>query len=114
MPPGQQKRSGALHPFAEPDVSLLAAISRGDFLIHGVRNRELQPVFYAKPAQGRQENRRRSAAISRQLPLLRAHGLTRKVGKTHRYHVTDLGPTILLAIMAARTTTLKHLNTNAV
>jgi hypothetical protein len=109
----QQKRSRALHPFGEPDVSLLAAISRGDFLIHGLRNRDLQTLLYAKPAQGLQENRRRSAAISRKLRLLRAHGLVRQVGKTHRYHVTDLGRTILPAIMAARKTTLKHLNTKA-
>jgi len=84
-----------------------------DFLIHGLRNRDLQQLLYPKPAQTRQENRRRSAAISRKLRLLRAHGLIRKVGKTHRYHVTDLGREILPAIMAARKTTLKYLNAQA-
>jgi len=109
----QQKRSRALDPFAEPDVTLLAAVSRGDFLIHGIRHRDLQLLLYAGPAQGRAESRRRSAAISRKLRLLRAHGLIRKIGKTHRYQVTDLGREILPAIMSVRKTTLKYLNAKA-
>lgn len=107
----QQKRSRALQPFSEPDVTLLEAISRGDFLIQGVRNGDLQKLLYPRPANGKQEHRQRSAAISRKIRLLRAHGLIRKVGRTHRYHVTDLGRQILPAIMAARKVTLKFLNT---
>jgi len=107
------KRQRALQPFSEPDVSLLEAISRGDFLIHGLRNRDLQQLLYSRPATNRPENRQRSAAISRKLRLLRAHGLIRKIATTHRYHVTDLGRLILPAIMAARQATLKHLNAKA-
>jgi DNA-binding HxlR family transcriptional regulator len=90
---------------------LLEAISRGDFLIHGLRNRDLQQLLYPAPVRGKRELRRRSAAISRRLRFLRAHGLIRKVGTTHRYHVTDLGRQILPAVMAARKATLKFLNT---
>jgi hypothetical protein len=108
-----QKRHRALQPFAEPDVLLLEAISRGEFLIHGVRNRDLQQLLYGQPAATKQEQRRRSAAVSRKLRLLRAHGLIRKVPTTHRYHVTAIGKEVLPAIMTARKTTLKCLNANA-
>ena len=109
----QGKRSRALQPFGKPDVTLLEAISRGDFLIQGVRNGDLQKLLYGREAKDRQEHRQRSAAISRRLRLLRAHGLIRKVGRTHRYRVTDLGRQILPAIMATRKVTLKFLNTKA-
>jgi hypothetical protein len=109
----QGKRHRPLQPFAEPDVVLLEAISRGDFLIHGLRNRDLQEILYAGPAKDKPERRRRSAAVSRKLRLLRAHGLIRKISRTHRYQVTDRGRKLLPAIMAARQTTLKHLNAQA-
>jgi len=109
----QQKRHRALQPFSEPDVQLLEAIGRGDFLIEGLRNRDLQDLLYARPAKDRREARQRSAAISRKLRLLRAHGLIRKIGTTHRYQVTDLGREILPPIAAARKTTLKYLNAKA-
>lgn len=109
----QQKRHRALQPFSEPDVLLLEAISRGEFFIHGVRNRDLQRLLYRRPASSKQKQRQRSAAISRKIRLLRAHGLLRKVATTHRYHVTALGREILPAIMAARKTTLKYLNAKA-
>ena len=109
----QSKRHRALSPFAEPDVLLLEAISRGEFLIQGLRNRDLKKILYQQPASSKQEHRQRSAAISRKLRLLRAHGLIRKVPTTHRYHVTPLGSQILPAIMAARKTTLKYLNAKA-
>jgi hypothetical protein len=109
----QQKRHRALSPFAEPDVLLLEAISRGEFLIQGIRNRDLQKLLYPQPPSRTQEKRQRSAAVSRRLRLLRGHGLIRKVSTTHRYQVTELGRHILPAIMAARKATLKHLNKKA-
>lgn len=109
----KQKRSRALQPFSEPDVILLEAISRGDFLLNGLRNRDLQDLLYEHAAKGEHQTRQRSAAVSRRLRLLRAHGLIRKIGTTHRYQVTELGRRILPAIMAARKTTLKYLNAKA-
>jgi len=108
-----QKRSRALQPFSEPDVVLLEAISRGDFLMQGLRNRDLQQLLYTTPAQSPAQARQRSAAISRKLRLLRAHDLIRKISGTHRYQVTALGRKILPAIMAARKATLKYLNAKA-
>jgi hypothetical protein len=108
-----KKRSRALQPFAEPDVSLLAAISRGDFLLHGFRNRDVQKQLNPRPTADGQESRRRSAAMSRRLRLLRAHRLIRKVPRTHRYHITELGRQILPVVLAARKATLNSLNAKA-
>lgn len=108
-----EKRHRALQPFAEPDVTLLEIVSRGEFFIQGFRNADLQQALYRGSEAGHEERRRRSAAVSRKLRLLRAHGLIRKVSHTHRYQVTLRGREILAVIMAARKTTLKHLNTKA-
>jgi hypothetical protein len=58
--------------------------------------------LFAKPAKSEAERKRRSASVSRQLRLLRAHGILRKVPKTHRYQVTERGRLILTALHAAR------------
>lgn len=89
-----------LQPFGK-DNALLAAVHRGEFLLQGVRNRDLQKLLFAQAAITEQEQRRRGAWVSRQLRLLRAHGLIQKVPKTHRYHVTPTGRTILAALFAA-------------
>jgi len=109
----QGKRNRPLHPFGEPDVSLLEAISRGDFLLNGLRNRDLQKLLYPNSAGGENQRHQRSAAAGRRLRLLRAHRLIRKVPNTHRYHVTDLGRRILPAVLSARHATLKSLNAKA-
>jgi hypothetical protein len=107
------KRSRALNPFSEPDVNLLEVISRGEFLLNGLRNRDLQALLYSGKPASAVETRRRSAAVSRKLRLLRAHRLIRKVPRTHRYHITDLGRKILPAILAARKATLNQMNAKA-
>ena len=49
--------------------------------------------------------RRRSAAVSRKLRLLRAHGLIHKVYRTHRYNVAAAGRAILVAVLTTARTT---------
>lgn len=109
----QGKRNRSLHPFGEPDVSLLAAISRGDFLLNGLRNRDLQKLLYADLPATANQHRQRSAAVGRRLRLLRAHRIIRKVPKTHRYHVTEFGRQILPAVSSVRHVTVKSLNAKA-
>jgi len=48
------------------------------------------------------ERRRQSAAITRKLTLLRAHGLIRKVSGSHRYVLSQNGRRIITALLAAR------------
>ena len=95
------KRARALHPFAEPDRPLLEAIGRGEFLINGLRNKDLVWLLHHTAARSDQERRRRSCAISRKLRLLRAHHLIRKVPHTHRYHLTAEAAQLVAALIAA-------------
>jgi len=48
------------------------------------------------------ERGRQSAAITRKLALLRAHGLIKKVTGTHRWILTENGRRIVTALLAAR------------
>ena len=97
---GQSVR--ALNPLAANDAALLEAVSRGEFAINGFRNRDLQPLLYPAAPGSAEEQRRRSAAVTRKLRLLRAHGLIRKVPRTHRYQVSPRGRLAIAALLAAR------------
>jgi len=104
------KRVRALHPFQEPDTALLEAVARGDFLLNGFRNRDLQALFFPQAPDSVQQKRRRSARGGRQIRLLRAHGLIRKVARENRYHVTPPGRRIITAVLAARKATVCQLS----
>ena len=78
---------------------MLAAVSRHEFLINGLRNRDLRRLLYGAEAS---EQRRQAAAVTRQLRLLRAHGLIQKVPRTHRYMVSEAGRRAITAVLAAR------------
>lgn len=83
------------------DQALLAAVEHGHLLVNGFRNRDLQTLLYAQPASDSTERRRRSAATSRKLRMLRAHGLIRKVPCTHRYYVIESTRPVLATILTA-------------
>jgi hypothetical protein len=103
------KRVRALHPLEDQDRRLLEIISRGEFTINGLRNKDLQPLLYPTAAKSAEERRRRSSAVSRKLRLLRAHHLIRKVPASHRYHVTPVGRQIATAVIAASNATVNQL-----
>jgi hypothetical protein len=84
------------------DATLLSAIGRGEFVITGLRNRDLQRLLYPKPTDDPRERERRSGQVTRKLRMLRAHGLVQKLPRTHRYQVTDKGRQLIAAIQAAR------------
>jgi hypothetical protein len=104
------RRVRALNPFGAEDAKLLAAVNRGEFALHGFRNRDLRPLLYDTDASTPREARRRSAAVSRRLRLLRAHGLISKVPKTHRYQLTLLGRTAISALLHAAKANAVQLN----
>jgi len=93
-------RVRALNPWKNDDVSLMEIVMRGEFAINGFRNRDVRTLFL-KPPRSEGERRQQSAKVSRMLRILRAHGLIRKVPKTHRYQVTSKGRTIISAVIAA-------------
>jgi hypothetical protein len=100
----------AIHPFDPDDYALLKAVYRGEFQINGFRNRDLQSLLYSAPPKTKAEQRKRSAATSRKLRLLRAHGLIRKRAHSHRYDVSRNGRTILNAILLAHRLTVQQIN----
>jgi hypothetical protein len=106
-----KQRLRALHPFSAEDHALLQVINCGEFALNGLRNRDLQALLFKQDASvSPAEKRRRSAQVSRQLRLLRAHGLIQKVPRTHRYQVTTTGRLIITAILTADRTSLSQLN----
>jgi hypothetical protein len=100
----------ALNPLAKEDAALLSAVSRGEFLINGFRNRDLRSLLFPDTADaGPEEVKRQSTKVTRMLRLLRAHGIINKVGKTHRYQLTPRGRSKTTALLAARAADSKQL-----
>lgn len=90
------------------DLAILEAISRGEFATAGFRNRDLRGLLHAPP-KTKDDDRRLSGKVSRQLRLLRAHGIIRKIPKTHRYQLTERGRLLTAALRATRDANLKQL-----
>jgi hypothetical protein len=93
----------------EDDGRLLQSVGRGEFLIQGFRNRDLQKLLYATSSEDPAEQRRRSGQITRKIRLLRAHGLVHKLPHTHRYVVSDKGRQVIAALGAARNASIEQL-----
>ena len=102
------RRHRALNPWSENDAALLQAVSRGEYAINGLRNRDLRRQLWPKSGNPKQE-RQRAGKVTRQLRLLRAHGLLRKVSGTHRYVLTPQGRKIITAVLAARQADVQQL-----
>ena len=93
----------ALRPFDPRDQRLLDSIGRGEFAINGFRNRDLRHQLFGDDKQTDvREQRRRSGVVTRQLRLLRGHGLIKKVSGTHRYLLTSRGRQIVTVLQTAR------------
>lgn len=102
-----EQRYRALRIGDADDVALLDVIARGEYATAGFRNRDIRPKLHPKadPAQAR----RLSAKVGRQLRLLAAHGIIRKVQKTHRYLLTTKGNLLAAALHATREAKLNDL-----
>lgn len=94
------RRYRALNPFAAADTALLAAINHAEFALHGLRNADVRAILYPHPPADLTD-RQLASRISRQLALLRAHGLLAKVSHTHRYLVTKKGRSLITALLTA-------------
>ena len=71
--------------FDKEDERLLSLIAKGEFIIHGFRNKDLRKELKDKS----------SSQISRIVQRLRLKGLIKKVNKTYRYYLTALGNKII-------------------
>jgi len=111
--PTPRRRVRALNPLAADDAALLQAVSRPEFTINGLRNRDLRAILFPQEPASPTDARRQSGKVTRLLRLLRAHGLIQKVPKTHRYLVSPNGRTTITALLAARNANADFLTTNA-
>jgi hypothetical protein len=94
----------ALRPISPQEAPLLRVVLQGAFLIHGFSNRDLRADLRTDPDPDAVHRRRASARVTRQLRLLRAHGLIKKVPHTHTYRVTHKGETVISTAIKFRDT----------
>ena len=80
-----------LRPLEEADGKLLSAVGRGEWGINGFTNRQLRGTIYGEPSADKAEEKRRAGRVSRQLGMLRAHGLLKRMGTSRRWMLTDKG-----------------------
>ena len=96
------RRYRALRPLHEPDTRLLKAVADGRWAVNGFRNGDIRRELFGPDAKDAKETRRRSGRVTRQLALLRAHGLARRVPKTRRWLLTEKGRRITTLLAAAQ------------
>lgn len=103
------RRYRALNPLGAEDARLLGAVGRGEWLVSGFRNRDIRRALYGEAGDAA-TRRRQAARVTRLLGLLRAHGLIKKVPRTHRYLLTVEGTAVIPALLAVNNATLGQLN----
>jgi hypothetical protein len=99
----------ALNPLGADDLKLLRTVGCGEFVLNGFRNRDVRAALFEAESDDAVEAKRQSAAVTRQLRLLQAHGVITKVFKTHRYQVTTQGRELIAALTTAHAAQTKSL-----
>lgn len=102
-----------LNPLAEADAALLTAISDPQWMVQGMRNRDLVTALYPSASTDPAESRKRSARVTRLLRILRGHGLLDKITGTHRYQLGAEARTRIQALLACRNANPEQLIANA-
>ena len=105
---GQRVRG--IRPWTSEDRDLFQVIGRGEFVVNGVRNRDLVRHLYGGKLRNPQDSRRAASRVTRKLRMLRAHGIIRKVSRTHRYVVTTRGREVVSAALKLQEISLRQLN----
>jgi hypothetical protein len=84
------------NPVAKADVQLFAAVMKGQHAIQGFRNRDVREALYPGSID-RPTARRRGAWVGRQLKRLHLRGLIRKIPRSRRWRVTEVGYKLMTA-----------------
>lgn len=105
----RQRRYRAIRPWEASDQELLQAVARGEFAINGFRNRDIRAALFGSDPADHQQTRRHAGAVSRKFALLRAHGLIRKVSRTHRWMLSKKGIEFVTLLNAASSADSKQL-----
>ena len=98
------KRQRALRPISPEDSRLLAVFLRGESRIQGVRNKDMRHRLYPEQSADPAQRRKDAARITRQIRLLRAHGLIYRVSRTNFYRTTQKGERVMTTAIKFRET----------
>ncbi len=106
-------RSRGLNPICGIDAELVSVLLKGEFALHGFRNRDLRDHLFG-PTEDPVGRRRQSGRITRLLRLFVDHGLVYKVAKTHRYQLSAEGRRLLPSFATAKAASTQKLASLAV
>jgi hypothetical protein len=95
------------------DRELLLAIADPKYTIGGLTNKHLQSVLVNSSGAANRTLKQLSARISRQLRLLRDHGLIRKMPNQRRYLLTNNGRLLTTALNAVLAASVQQLTEKA-
>ena len=101
----KNRKVRGLRLWEERDLCLIEAVARGEFMLSGVRNKDL--VAYL--GLDKEDPKRASSRISRLLRILRAHHIIRKIQGQHSYRITPKGRNIANALAFIKVATLQQL-----
>jgi len=96
------RRHRGLRPMHEADMRLVRAAADGRWAVNGFRNADIRAELFGADGKDARENRRRAGKVTRQLAMLRAHGLVRRVPRTRRWVATDEGRQLAALLGAAQ------------
>ena len=96
------RSSRGLRPVDPEDATLFAAVLRGEHLLHGFTNAQIQAALLAGPPRDPTQRSRRSSWVGHRLRLLRRHGLIHKIGRQRLYRITPKGHQVMSLALALR------------
>jgi predicted transcriptional regulator len=82
--------------FSPDDLKLFEVLARGEFNLNGLQNKSLRNYI----------SETNTAAMTRILKRLHLHGIIRKVGRTYKYYLTQLGKAVITAALTIRNMSL--------
>lgn len=102
------KRVRALDPTGK-DRTLLQAIGTPKLVLSGITNAALREIISGSPEYVGKTEKQISAKVSRQLRMLRDHGLIKKMPKQNRYYLTQKGQQLTMVLNATLTASTQQL-----
>ena len=102
------RRVRALDPTGK-DRALLRALDDPAVALTGVSNRSIREQLRASGETGGRNEKQLSSYVSRQIRLLRDHGILRKLPKKNSYHLTPRGRKLITTLNMLYNASIKEL-----
>jgi hypothetical protein len=103
------RASRGLRPVAAEEAALFARLRNGKYRLQGFRNADIRQVLCPQAPSDPKGRRAACGRACRYLRLLRAHGLIRKVPRTHHYRLTRRGTQVMTTALKLRETSVPML-----